>query len=96
MSATAQGAQALDKKVAEIQQEARAALESATELYTLAAMVREDLAFRIRKNEPPAETEIPQLHGALVAKKAEVVSKVNAIQEPTIDEFQALAETPNP
>lgn len=96
MPATAQGAKELDRKVATIKGQVKAAHQEITEALNLADVVRGELAFRINKGEAPAAAEIPALQGALAAKKAAALDAVNAIEVPTVEEFQALAETPNP
>ena len=96
MATTSQGAVEVDGKVSEIRGEIKAALEQATELLNLADSVRGDLAFRIRKGEAPADAEIPTLQAALTEKKALVLAAVNAIQEPSVADLTALAETANP
>lgn len=96
MATTSQGAVEVDGKVSEIRGEIKTALEQVTELLNLADSVRRDLAFRIRKGESPTAEEIPALQAALTGKKALVLAAVNAIQEPSVADLTALAETPNP
>lgn len=100
MATTPQGAIELQKKVLEIRRSLKQVADAAQTGYNLAERIAlgddSDLGFRIRKGEAPKAEEIPPLQATLAGLKTNIEALASAIEVPSVEDFTALAETPDP
>jgi len=96
MATTLQGSKELRAQIVTINDQLKALADASTSGLNEGLRVVSKLEQRIADEEAPKEDRIAPLAASLATLQAGLVALAGQVTVPTVDEFQALAETPNP
>jgi len=96
MATTLQGSKELRAKIVTINDQLKSLADASTSGLNEGRRVVSKLEQRIDDREAPKEDRIAPLAESLATLQAGLVALAGQITVPTAEEFQGLAETPNP